>query len=322
MSRHPKIIVSYNGQPHSLMDISRISGCDHKTVYRYYDSHGTIDGFDEWRNNKHKRINYKGESLTFKEAANRIGVSPDTARRFYYRNGTLDGCGELHTDMPWLQKFYHTLKPTIPLDRCIAAVGFRSVRQFCKTYNLSESLVGCWRKGKLFIYAGQSDCLHSEYRHPTLLDEMTNFKNGISIPLSKIMAGSGFLEYELFPNIFTQTFYDSVYRKHSEYSYEDTAIEHKERSLIIRQILYTLPTRFRKAVEFYFGIGTEGKHFTYAEIGKKLGCTRERARQMLAKAIKSLRSPSRMKVLREIHPSPFTPSAENTIQKSIKMARK
>lgn len=210
--------------------------------------------------------------------------------------------------LPWLESFYHTLDDSIPLDRCIAAAGFRSIRQFCKANDLSDSLVGCWRRGKLAIYAGNLDYLPRQYRRPTLLDEMTNFQHGLSIPLTKIMAGTGCLEWELFPDVFTQDYYNAVYNglRGDSYTetYEDTTIERNERRRAIREVLHTLPCRFREVVEFTFGIDPTGEVLTYEEIGKRYRLTRERVRQILCKAIRMLRHPSRMRKLHEVCPFP------------------
>ena len=299
---------TYQGSPITVADFARLKKCNRKAVYRYLKTHSDLEGWDERRTNSPQKVDFKGELLTFTQIAERIGVRADSARRYYYHNGTLDGCGEPHTDMPWLRRFYNTLDQSIPLDRCIAAAGFRSIRQFCKANGLSDSLVGCWRRGKLAMYAGNLDYLPRQCRRPTLLDEMTNFSNGISIPLAKIMAGTGCLEWELFPDIFTQDYYNAVYSglRGDSYSeaYEDTTIERNERRRAIRAVLHTLPDRMREVVEFTFGIGPTGEELTYGEIGKRYRLTRERVRQMLCRAIRILRTPSRMRKLREVCPFP------------------
>ena len=305
---------TYQGDPIAIADFARLKKCNRKTVYRYLKNHNDLEGWDEWRTNFPQKVDYKGERLTFNEVAERLGIRADSARRYYYRHGTLDGCGEPHTDMPWLQRFYKTLDPTIPLDRCIASAGYRSIRQFCKDNDLSDSLVGCWRRGKLSMYAGNLNYLPPEYRRPTLLDEMTNFKHGISIPLYKIMMGTGCLEWELFPDIFTQDYYNAVYKglqgdSYTE-TYEDTTIERNERRRAIRAVLRTLPDRMREMVELTFGVGLTEEVLTYEEIGKRYRLTRERVRQLLCKAIRILRSPSRMRKLREV--CPFLTFSERT----------
>lgn len=289
---------TYNGKTIALVDFARLKGCDKRVVYRYHEKHDTLDRFDEWRENHPQKVEYNGECLTFSKVAERLGVSADTARRYYHRNGTFDGCGEPHINMPWLHRFYCTLDLAIPLDRCIASAGYRSIRQFCKDNDLSDSLVGRWRRGKLSMYAG------CQYCRPTLLDEMTNFKHGISVPLAKIMSGTGCLEWELFPNVFTQDYYKAVCKglqgdSYTE-AYEDTTIERKERGRAIRAVLLTLPSRMREVVELTFGIDTAWAGLTYAEIGRRYGLTGERVRQIYIKAMRMLRTPSRMKVLREV----------------------
>ena len=218
--------------------------------------------------------------------------------------------------LPQFERHYHTLDESIPLDRCIAAVGYRSIRQFCKANDLSESLVGCWRRGKLCMYAGRLDYLPRQYRRPTLLDEMTNFKHGISTPLYRIMVGTGCLEWELFPSVFTQGFYNAVYNGLQADSLprltKDTTIERRERRRVIRAVLHTLPDREREVVELTFGVGPTKEELTYEQIGKRFGITRERARQLLNRAIRDLMVSSRRKKLAEVSPFPTDQSDGRT----------
>ncbi|MFQ5900294.1 MAG: RNA polymerase sigma factor RpoD [Thermodesulfobacteriota bacterium] len=64
-----------------------------------------------------------------------------------------------------------------------------------------------------------------------------------------------------------------------------------------RRILATLSPREEKVLRMRFGIGEKHDH-TLEEVGQVLGVTRERIRQIEAKAIRRLRHPSRIKHLR------------------------
>lgn len=63
-------------------------------------------------------------------------------------------------------------------------------------------------------------------------------------------------------------------------------------------VLDTLTAREKKVLELRFGM-TDGRSRTLEEVGKEFGVTRERIRQIEAKAIRKLRHPSRSKKLRD-----------------------
>jgi len=63
------------------------------------------------------------------------------------------------------------------------------------------------------------------------------------------------------------------------------------------RVLATLTPREEKVLRMRFGIG-EKQDYTLEEVGKVLGVTRERVRQIEAKAIRRLRHPSRVKLLK------------------------
>ncbi|MEA2020652.1 MAG: RNA polymerase sigma factor RpoD [Patescibacteria group bacterium] len=65
----------------------------------------------------------------------------------------------------------------------------------------------------------------------------------------------------------------------------------------IREVLSTLDPRERKVLEFRFGL-EDGKPRTLEEVGKEFDVTRERIRQIEAKALRRLRHPSRAKKLK------------------------
>ena len=66
----------------------------------------------------------------------------------------------------------------------------------------------------------------------------------------------------------------------------------------IRQVLSFLTDRERQVLERRFGL-TDGQDHTLEEVGKEFGVTRERIRQIEAKALRKLRHPSRSKALRD-----------------------
>ena len=298
----------YEGDELTFREIARLNNCDAKVVYRYYARNHTMDGFQDRRLQYPKRIPFEGKLATVRAIAKALGASEDAVRQHFRRRRTMEGFGENspRKGKPLLQleRFYHTLDESIPLDRCIAAAGYRSIRQFCKANDLSDSLVGCWRRGKIYNERDIRQC------HPnaTLVDEMTNFQHGISIPLYRIMVGTGCLEWELFPNVFTKDFYNGVYEGLQADSpprmTNGTPIERRERRRVVRAVLHTLPDRLREVVELTFGVGPTREELTYDEIGRRYGLTRERARQLLNKAVQMLMDSSRRERLAEVSPFP------------------
>ena len=70
----------------------------------------------------------------------------------------------------------------------------------------------------------------------------------------------------------------------------------KDRAERVHVILATLTPREEKVLRRRFGIGEETGH-TLQEVGDEFGLTRERIRQIQAKALTKLRHPSRSKRL-------------------------
>ena len=66
----------------------------------------------------------------------------------------------------------------------------------------------------------------------------------------------------------------------------------------LMEVLSTLTPREQKVLELRFGI-TDGRTRTLEEVGKEFNVTRERIRQIEAKALRKLRHPSRSKKLRD-----------------------
>ena len=63
-------------------------------------------------------------------------------------------------------------------------------------------------------------------------------------------------------------------------------------------MLDTLSPRERRVLQLRFGLA-DGQQRTLEEVGKRFGVTRERVRQIEAKAIRKLRHPSRSRKLRD-----------------------
>lgn len=66
----------------------------------------------------------------------------------------------------------------------------------------------------------------------------------------------------------------------------------------VRNVLGFLTDRERSVIEMRFGL-KDGKDHTLEEVGREFGVTRERIRQIEAKALRKLRHPSRSKTLRD-----------------------
>jgi RNA polymerase primary sigma factor len=66
----------------------------------------------------------------------------------------------------------------------------------------------------------------------------------------------------------------------------------------VELVLDTLSARERRVLQLRFGL-SEGRERTLEEVGKRIGVTRERIRQIEAKALRKLRHPSRSKKLKD-----------------------
>ena len=66
----------------------------------------------------------------------------------------------------------------------------------------------------------------------------------------------------------------------------------------ISEVLLTLTEREEKVIRLRFGL-EDGKPRTLEEVGQMFGVTRERIRQIEAKALRKLRHPSRSRKLRD-----------------------
>ena len=63
-------------------------------------------------------------------------------------------------------------------------------------------------------------------------------------------------------------------------------------------MLATLSLRERRVLKLRYGL-EDGRSRTLEEVGQEFGVTRERIRQIEAKALRKLRHPTRSKVLRD-----------------------
>lgn len=79
--------------------------------------------------------------------------------------------------------------------------------------------------------------------------------------------------------------------------YSDT--EKKEISGYIQKVLGTLTPKEEKVIRMRFGIGVDRDH-TLEEVGRDLFITRERVRQIEAKALRKLKHPSRLRSLKTL----------------------
>jgi RNA polymerase primary sigma factor len=78
-------------------------------------------------------------------------------------------------------------------------------------------------------------------------------------------------------------------------------VEKADRQLLkeqVRELLHGLSDREREVLEMRFGL-TDGQDHTLEEVGRHFGVTRERIRQIEAKALRKLRHPTRSRQLRD-----------------------
>jgi RNA polymerase primary sigma factor len=78
----------------------------------------------------------------------------------------------------------------------------------------------------------------------------------------------------------------------------EEAVLRNSRAQLVAMVLATLAPREELILRKRFGIG-QGRKYTLEELGRELGVTRERVRQIEAKALRKLRHPSRTEKIRE-----------------------
>jgi len=94
---------------------------------------------------------------------------------------------------------------------------------------------------------------------------------------------------------------DFIGDKNSPSPYSDA--EKIETSEQIQSVLKTLTPKEEKVIRMRFGIGADRDH-TLEEVGRHLSITRERVRQIEAKALRKLKHPSRLKALKKLTVTP------------------
>jgi RNA polymerase primary sigma factor len=94
---------------------------------------------------------------------------------------------------------------------------------------------------------------------------------------------------------------DFIGDKNSPSPYSDA--EKIEASEQIQKVLKTLTPKEEMVIRMRFGIGADRDH-TLEEVGRHLSITRERVRQIEAKALRKLKHPSRLKALRRLTATP------------------
>jgi RNA polymerase primary sigma factor len=81
--------------------------------------------------------------------------------------------------------------------------------------------------------------------------------------------------------------------------YCEQEAEEQEAEEIIEGMVDSLTPREARVLRLRFGLDGEDEH-TLEEIAEKIGFTRERVRQVEAKALRKMRNPSRSKILQEL----------------------
>ena len=77
------------------------------------------------------------------------------------------------------------------------------------------------------------------------------------------------------------------------------ALFESDNAKILEDVLSTIPSREAEILKLRFGIGKE-KSFTLEEVGNIYGLTKERIRQIENKALRKMRHPQRIKILKEM----------------------
>ena len=79
---------------------------------------------------------------------------------------------------------------------------------------------------------------------------------------------------------------------------KDKGLDYKLLKEQVEDVLHTLTERERRVLQFRFGL-EDGRSRTLEEVGREFGVTRERIRQIEAKALRKLRHPTRSRKLRD-----------------------
>lgn len=80
---------------------------------------------------------------------------------------------------------------------------------------------------------------------------------------------------------------------------ENDLISNIDNRLVVAKVLKRLTPTYEFVLRARFGIGFE-RDYTLEEVGRMMGITRERVRQREAKALRQLRHPDCLRILKEI----------------------
>lgn len=81
----------------------------------------------------------------------------------------------------------------------------------------------------------------------------------------------------------------------SPYDFANEALKEER----IQEVLSQLTEREARVIKLRYGLGEDHRYHTLEEVGKEFNVTRERIRQIEAKALKKLRHPARSKLLKD-----------------------
>ena len=73
----------------------------------------------------------------------------------------------------------------------------------------------------------------------------------------------------------------------------------EDRRRVIIEVLHTLPAREMRVIAMRYGLGDDHKEHSLDDVGRTLGITRERVRQIEASAMERLQEPSRKRMLKD-----------------------
>lgn len=79
----------------------------------------------------------------------------------------------------------------------------------------------------------------------------------------------------------------------------ELSLERRELRERIERVLHTLPFRHREMIKMYFGLEDDGYEYSYEEIGRIFGISKENAWQYVSTGIKRLQHPVRKRRLKE-----------------------
>jgi flagellar biosynthesis GTPase FlhF len=116
---------------------------------------------------------------------------------------------------------------------------------------------------------------------------------GASYELKQAYYYNGYLRDEAMPEL------PCPPRDYQEWVDPEEELSKKEMVAVVEEMLDTLSPRLKKVLCLRFGIGLT-QDYTLEEVGTRLDVTRERIRQIEAKALRLMKKPSRADVLRQL----------------------